>query len=513
MWVTIWQARHFVYDDAYISLRYAQNLVEHGQLVWNVGEFVEGYTNFLFVVLSAGLMALGVPATLSSQLLALSAFACTLGLTGQVLRGLQVGPLGLAIGFAATAGSIALPVWAMSGMETPLVAALIVATLCAVLPLASGSGLSDRRALLAGIFGALAFLTRMDAAVLVALIVTTVALTAPAPGRERLRPFLIVGAVGGLVALLQTIWRWWYYDSLLPNTFYAKVDVPLRFRLDSAASYLLDSMGQLPFLVVSLLVSAAVLAAGSVERTMRAVHLACFAGVVGQMAYVFVVGGDHLPAGRFLAPVLPLAAISLGIGLRSWSMGSKTLVSSATLIAAACAAWIATPRIHGGAEAGLVVGEFVRDEVPVGQTIALNVAGATPFVAKDHRFIDMPGLNDAVIGRRADVPLRTAWQRRPGHAKGDGAYVLSRAPEIIIVAGADGDLIENAYHVGELELADHDEFYACYEPRVAIISAFASDWHLVAGGPAQTRFTYYERVCPSVGPGAPENVPSPGEVD
>jgi hypothetical protein len=41
------------FDDAYISLRYAENLVDGHGLVYNVGEYVEGYTNFLWTVLVA----------------------------------------------------------------------------------------------------------------------------------------------------------------------------------------------------------------------------------------------------------------------------------------------------------------------------------------------------------------------------------------------------------------------------------------------------------------------------
>ena len=78
MALIFWRARSFVFDDAYISLRYAKNFVEHGQLVWNPGEYVEGYTNFLFVILSAGLIALGLPATLSAQALATASFLCVI---------------------------------------------------------------------------------------------------------------------------------------------------------------------------------------------------------------------------------------------------------------------------------------------------------------------------------------------------------------------------------------------------------------------------------------------------
>src|SRR5438067_8589447 len=50
---------NFVTDDAFISFVYARNLAEHGQLVFNLGERVEGYTNFLWTVFLAGWMKLG----------------------------------------------------------------------------------------------------------------------------------------------------------------------------------------------------------------------------------------------------------------------------------------------------------------------------------------------------------------------------------------------------------------------------------------------------------------------
>ena len=49
----------FLNDDAFISFRYAQNLAEHGELTYNLGERVEGYTNFLWTVLMAGVIYLG----------------------------------------------------------------------------------------------------------------------------------------------------------------------------------------------------------------------------------------------------------------------------------------------------------------------------------------------------------------------------------------------------------------------------------------------------------------------
>ncbi|HMJ10771.1 MAG TPA: hypothetical protein VK524_05155, partial [Polyangiaceae bacterium] len=48
-----------LFDDAFISFRYAQNLVHGRGLVFNVGERVEGYTNFLWVLVLAGAGRLG----------------------------------------------------------------------------------------------------------------------------------------------------------------------------------------------------------------------------------------------------------------------------------------------------------------------------------------------------------------------------------------------------------------------------------------------------------------------
>src|SRR2546430_4333577 len=59
----------FVTDDAFISFVYARNLAEHGQLVFNLGQHVEGYTNFLWTVLLAILMKVGIAPELAARVL------------------------------------------------------------------------------------------------------------------------------------------------------------------------------------------------------------------------------------------------------------------------------------------------------------------------------------------------------------------------------------------------------------------------------------------------------------
>src|SRR5207249_10253554 len=58
-------------DDAFISFRYAANLAGGRGLVFNEGERVEGYTDFLWVVLLAACRFLGADIAAASQALGL----------------------------------------------------------------------------------------------------------------------------------------------------------------------------------------------------------------------------------------------------------------------------------------------------------------------------------------------------------------------------------------------------------------------------------------------------------
>jgi hypothetical protein len=88
----------FICDDAYISFRYARNLAEHGTLAFNLvapRELIEGYTNFLWVLL----LALGDAAGVAPEVLApwLTQAACwrALAMACWLLRGLRGGWIAL----------------------------------------------------------------------------------------------------------------------------------------------------------------------------------------------------------------------------------------------------------------------------------------------------------------------------------------------------------------------------------------------------------------------------------
>ena len=134
----------FLCDDAFISFRYAANLAEHGSLAFNVHldppERVEGYTNFLWVLVLGLVAMVGVAPPTTASLLTVLGAAAALGAATWLVRvardresGACRRPLD-ALDLVPAAILVAQPelmVWAHSGLETSTAAALVIAALAA----------------------------------------------------------------------------------------------------------------------------------------------------------------------------------------------------------------------------------------------------------------------------------------------------------------------------------------------------------------------------------------------
>ena len=194
------KAETWVCDDAFISFRYARHLVEGHGLVFNVGEPVEGYTNFLWTLLVAAGMALGLDPVATAAALGIAAYAALIGLLG--FRRVDGWPLAaLACGL-----HLHLQRFATSGLETMLFTLLVTATVL------QAARARDRQGwMLVGLLGALATLTRPEGA--------AVLLLAALAGRRQGGWALAVGAAIGVP---YAAWKLWWFGDLLPNTWYAK---------------------------------------------------------------------------------------------------------------------------------------------------------------------------------------------------------------------------------------------------------------------------------------------------
>jgi hypothetical protein len=128
------------------------------------------------------------------------------------------------------------------------------------------------------------------------------------------------------------------------------------------------------------------------------------------------------------------------------------------------------------------IGGWFRDHAAKESTIAVVVAGAIPTIS-GLRAIDLLGLNDAVIAR---TPIRNPGSGQAGHERSNPGYVLTRAPEYIVIG-------EYALHptidVRRPELA----FYYPAERDLAASPEFARRYALRAAATEGGYFHYFAR--------------------
>jgi arabinofuranosyltransferase len=442
LWTTFprWWADRWVQDDAYVSFRYARNLVRGHGLVYNVDEPVEGYTNFLWTVLAAVPLARGAEDPL--HFMHLVSAACWVGSYALLLvLGVDLALAGLwAAPFAALPLTVhwSYNMWFFSGMETPLVSLLTIAAVFAVALDPARHRWSLTAASLCGVG---LMMTRPDGVVVVGGLALAVGiLDGRRIVRERAWLRALLGPALPLLVLFlpYQLWRLWFYGSLLPNTYYAKVAyLPYYARgwsylRNYAAIY--DVRWFLP-----LAPAGAVLArTGGARRFLVASMLAA----TGVAIYVVRLGGDFMEW-RFLTPVTGVVYPAVVIGaavlgerlasaarrLASWSHLCGWLAGILT----AGALTVVTERAAEGARTrGVPDQETIAllrryadpgrfdwraaaqafDAVLPPQTrIATTSAGIVPYYC-DRPCIDLHGLTDPVIARQ---PINPAERGRMGH--------------------------------------------------------------------------------------------------
>src|SRR5438552_5641952 len=125
---------HTLADDAFITFRYALNFATGNGIVFNPGERVEGYSNFLFLVLLAALKHFwDADIETAARALGVAASVATILATYRLARALTSGNghAGLAAAlFVAASGAFA--AWGPSGMETSVFALLVTLIALAV---------------------------------------------------------------------------------------------------------------------------------------------------------------------------------------------------------------------------------------------------------------------------------------------------------------------------------------------------------------------------------------------
>lgn len=428
-----------VQEDAFISFRYAANLLDGHGLVYNPGERVEGYTNFLWTVMIAGAMALGADPAVAVHLAGIAAALLLCGLVLCVARMARPGGRWAGIpALALLAGTPGFAAEAVQGLETVWFALLVtlgVAMAARALETArTGPGVWSACALV------LAALTRPEGGLVLALTAAGALFCSRRAGVSSRRWLAI--AVGLFVLVYAPYWalRYDWYGYPFPNTFYAKTG--------GGVHHLLRGLGYLgQFLLyhpaLTLLTAAAVPGLRAVfQRGVRPALALPLVVTIGYLGYVIVVGGDFKLTWRFVLPVLPLWALLVD----SWAVGRierhRGPVSRLAWLLVAVVVINALPSAYGtlrwshhraiDLERRTVCGEWLRDNAQPDAVLAIHSAGIVPFVS-GLPTIDMWGLSDLHIAHRRMPDMGRA--RPAGHEKIDYAYVFGLAPAYILPRG------------------------------------------------------------------------------
>jgi len=333
-------------DDAYISFRYAENLTNGLGLVFNRGERVEGYSNFLWTIWIAAGMKLGAEPEGWSLIWGLACYAASIALLALIARRLSGGTAAVAVVPAGALLAALHPAWsyfATSGLETSLF------TFLALLGFFVVTSKGPRSAAVAGAVFALLAMTRPDGPVLALPAGLYMLFAQQGTHRRwvRARVVLFFGATFAVLWVPYTLWRVSYYGSFFPNTYYAK-SADLAWWSQGFKYLELYALKYWPLLLGIPLGIAAFLGRGrslAPQETGRArmdagPGLLALAMVAIYTLYVARVGGDFLFA-RFLIPVTPFLLVLTDLGWQRLLGRRPLAVAGATAALALC--MLATP--------------------------------------------------------------------------------------------------------------------------------------------------------------------------
>lgn len=457
------QTYYVLFDDAMISMRYAYHLAHGMGLVWNPGEYVEGFTNPLWVGYMAIFHLFPISASqisLSIQVSGLVSLTLNLFFVRKIVQEFNEDLFVMLAAVALTAFYAPLNLWGLLGMEVSILTLILTAAVWLAI---RGSA---RFTPWVYVLLAVSTLVRTDMAVPYLIVFAILLLAQPQYRRQHLiwGITLFVLFLGG-----QTLARYLYYGDILPNTYYLKVEswpLPLRIMRGMYAFIWFAYYNNWAFMLLPFILLL-------FRRDWKILLL--FMVFLGQIAYSVFVGGDawetHGGANRYIAIVMPIffflfawgiqelfarAAASFGDG-RAATLGSRLAYAFIFAIAMlhfnlllgdwrSIERWQFDRRLDyiAGNERNLLAALALQEATKPGTSIAVVGAGTIPYLLPEHYAIDILGKTDPVVARgpirqSIGIPdvafLRPGNENRmrPGHMKWNYAHTLGELkPDVIV---------------------------------------------------------------------------------
>ena len=451
----------FLSDDSLISLRYAKRLIMGEGLTWTDGERVEGYSNLSWVLLTSLLGWFGIDLVTAARILGVL-FTLLTGIsliaTANVRCKSEHGWIYAAMLFS-LCGTTA--VWAIGGLEQPLVEASLAWAMVGVLRIISIQSQSVATAINPALCLSVLCLTRPDSPLFVICIVISLLIGWKIKHKPIKWPILVsLAAVPFSIFLAQTIFRKIYYHEWVANTALVKAHPSIHHAFGGLLYTLQAGIYLWPIWISALLCWLHLYKSKQTDALLIFV-VPFFAWLF----YIILIGGDIFPAYRHFTPLVAIAVLTIAYCgssiFRNIQYKFKYLVM-ATIGAMFFITQLFSPDINRARserwefeckEFAETLKVGFKDKNPL---VAVTAAGCFPYWS-EFRSIDMLGLTDHFLPRHPPADFGNGFL---AHELGNGEYVFNRNPDIVV------------YHIGDFstglrsgkELAQMPDFLARYTP-------------------------------------------------
>lgn len=427
-------------------------------MVFNPGDRVEGYTNFLWILLIAlprCFLDFPFAAKATGFVLGLILLVTLSGTTGDRKKDKLSGPLAAFI-VAACPG---IQMWAVAGLET------ILFTLCLVSAVYFHEKNNSSGRYFCGVCFGLSTLTRPEGLlffVLFAMTVIFIFRTHPKNWMEYLIGY-------SLVFLPHIFFRYIYYQAWLPNTFWVKSH---RFQGGGWAYFK-------RYAAMTGIVTVPIACYGLFDKNLRKTALPLIVMGIGYLIYVYHIGGDWMPYGRFIVPVIPLFALAAA---RSWTYEGKDalrrsigIVLTAGILISVTSTkydllrWRPTRYFeiltweNEHMKDWKLVGEWLNQSFPDKTVLSTGLAGIIPYYSK-FVTIDRGGLNDKEI---AQIIYRA--QSELEEKKEIERVIISRKPDVVLIEESSFDMLRKSPVMKENQHTKNSDFLAFYSIKTSVV--------------------------------------------
>ncbi len=441
---------NFSVDDTFISMRVARNVADGYGFVYNIGENVVGFSNWLWVVFMVIPLKMGYFSGADAN--GLLWFAKGLSILFSVLTLITTYRFTISIfandikrefyGVCCVLAIISCAIfsaWSMSGMETTSFAFFLLTSISLIASLC----LNDKSALATSVLLALTLvclvLSRPEG-IYLSMVILGVGAFFNRKKDKRI-PLLSIACTVMICYISLLVWRLSTYGELVPNTYYAKTGGGLRSYL-FGIKYAVAGFGSVNAL---LLFFAPFALLQFKDHRLIIALLVCILSAL--LLFIGYSGGDWMPGFRFIVTVIPITAVLAVLSIKTLAerfdgrfVKYSSIVYVTVAISVLCSIFSGRTLIRAqapslgsaffSAEGHLLsshslVAQWLKEHSDSTTLFACGEAGLIGYINQHLRMVDLNGLMDKHI----------ANDRKEGRPF-DVDYVLDQKPRFVILHGS-----------------------------------------------------------------------------